>query len=78
VRRCGAEARSVAVTIASADHLHRRHSSAGSGTAIDDAGYRSQIGFRAGWDRDDDRLSVSGTRAGIEPGVLVELSWEPR
>lgn len=43
-----------------AQHLDRDHTFTASGTARDDAWHKTQAGFRADWNRTDDRITVEG------------------
>ena len=41
-------------------YIDRDHSSTAAGTAMADAWHKAQVGFRADWDRADDRIMVQG------------------
>jgi iron complex outermembrane receptor protein len=57
-------------------YLDRDHTSTLAGSAVNDALHKSQIGFRADWDRSDDRFTVQGNvySAGMDqpaPGAVA-------
>jgi iron complex outermembrane receptor protein len=59
-----------------AKHLDREQTELASGRSVDDSWYKSQVGFRADWDRGTDRLSVNaraylGGQAQPAPGTIA-------